>query len=151
VKLKPGHAGAQSALFSLYLASRDLGAARQQFKAMQHALPKHPLTLLHEGQLAFADGNLSLARDRFQTLLRASPENLVVLQSAAAVELQLRAPTQAEALLTKALQIAPDSAPTWRGPSCRWARWRAPWPRWSPCWPRAATMWTPCSWRHRRA
>ena len=112
--LRPQHPAAHAALISMHLARRDLPAARLQFKALQQALPKHPQTLLYEGQLAFVDGNLALARDRFQTLLRGTPDNLVLLQSAAAVDLQMRSPAQAEVLLIKGLQLAPDSAATRR-------------------------------------
>ena len=112
--LRPKHAAAHGALIAMHLASRDLAAARLQLMALQKVLPKHPQTLLYEGQLAFADGQLALARDRFQTLLRGMPDNLGLLQSAAAVDLQMKAPAQAEALLQKGLQLAPESAATRR-------------------------------------
>lgn len=114
LKLRPNHPLAHAALISMYLAKRDLPAARLQFKAMQQLLPKHPQTLLYEGQLAFVDGNPALARERFQALLRGAPDNLMLLQSAAAVDLQMRAPAQAEVLLLKGLQLAPESAATRR-------------------------------------
>ena len=114
LKLRPNHPLAHAALISMYLAKRDLPAARLQFKAMQQVLPKHPQTLLYEGQLAFVDGNPALARERFQALLRGAPDNLMLLQSAAAVDLQMRAPAQAEVLLLKGLQLAPESAATRR-------------------------------------
>ena len=114
LRLRPDHPAAHAALISMHLARRELPAAHLQFKALQLALPKHPQTLLYEGQLAFVDGNLALARDRFQTLLRGAPDNLVLLQSAAAVALQMGAPAQAEVLLAKGLQLAPDSVATRR-------------------------------------
>ena len=107
LRLRPQLAVAHAALIAMHLARRDLAAARQQLQALQQALPKHPQTLLYEGQLA-------LARERFQTLLRGTPDNLVLLQAAAAVDLQMRAPAQAEALLQKGLQLAPESAATRR-------------------------------------
>ena len=114
LSLRPQLAAAHGALIALHLARRDLAAARQQLQALQQALPKHPQTQLYEGQLALADGNLALARDRFQTLLRGTPDNPVLLQSAAAVALQMRAPAQAELLLQKGLQVAPESTATRR-------------------------------------
>ena len=114
IALRPLHPAAHGALISLQLARRDLPAARLQLQALQQALPKHPQTLLYEGQLAFAEGKLALAHDRFQTLLRGTPDNLMLLQSAAAVALQMQAPAQAEPLLIKGLQLAPDSAATRR-------------------------------------
>ncbi len=107
---KPDHAAAHAALVTLALARQDLDAARSQHAAMQQALPRHPQTLLLDGQLAMLTGDLPRARAQFQLLLRSMPNNLALLQSAAVVELRLRAPGQAEALLAKALQLAPDNA-----------------------------------------
>lgn len=110
LKVQPRHTPAHAALISLYLAQRDIAAARSQLQALQQARPGQAQTALFEGQLAFIDGDLPRARDRFQTLLRSNPGNLVVLQLAAALELRAGAPVQAEALLSKALQLAPESA-----------------------------------------
>ena len=112
--VRPDLAGAHAALIALHLAQRDHAAAATQWQAMHQLLPRHPQTLLYEGQLAFIDGKLPRARELFQLLLRAAPDNLVLLQSAGAVELRLNAPVQAELLLAKALQIAPEAAGTRR-------------------------------------
>lgn len=112
--LQPGHPVAHGALISMHLGAHDLPAARQQYQAMHKWLPQHPQTWLFEGQLALIDGNLALARDRFQTLLRGMPANLVLLQSAAMADLKSQAPVQAEAHLVKALQLAPESGATRR-------------------------------------
>lgn len=112
--VRPDLAGAHAALIALHLAQRDNAAAAKQWQAMHQILPKHPQTLLYEGQLAFINGNLPRARELFQGLLNAAPDNLVLLQSAGAVELRLNAPVQAEVLLTKALQMAPEAAGTRR-------------------------------------
>ena len=110
LKLRPNDPMAHGALITAHLGRRDVAAAQSQLKALQQVLPKHPQTLLFEGQLAFVEGKLAVARDRFQTLLRGTPDNLMLLQSAAAVELAMQAPAQAETLLNKALLIAPDSS-----------------------------------------
>lgn len=112
---RPDHAAAHGALLAMQLSMRDAAAAQAQFDALHKLLPKHPLTLLAEGQLAMLKGDLPRARELFQTLLRAAPDNLQLLQSAGLVELQLKAPGQAEVLLSKALQIAPGSAAVRRG------------------------------------
>lgn len=106
---KPDHASAHAALVAFYLDRREVDAARQQLAAMQKLLPRHPQTLLFDGQIALLDGNLPRARERFQDLLRVLPEHVGVLQSAGAVELRLNAPVQAEVLLSKAVALAPDS------------------------------------------
>lgn len=114
LKHKPDHVRAHASLVSAHLALRDVDAARAQFEAMKKALPNHPHTRLFEGQLAFLAGDLEKARSLFQQLLRGAPNNLVLLQSAGAVELRLNAPAMAERLLVKALQLAPEVAPTRR-------------------------------------
>ena len=105
--VRADHAPSHGALIELHLSMRDTAAAQAQFDALHQRLPRHPLTLMYEGQLALLKGDLPRARELFQTLLRAAPDNLLLLQSAAQVELGLNAPAQAEVLLTKALQIAP--------------------------------------------
>lgn len=107
--VRADHAPSHGALIELHLAMRDTAAAQAQFDALHKLLPRHPLTLMHEGQLALLKGDLPRARELFQVLLRAAPGNLLLLQSAALVELKLNAPAQAEVLLTKALQVAPGA------------------------------------------
>ncbi len=107
--VRPDHAGAHSALVTLHLTLRDLDAARTQHEAMRKLLPRHPQTLLFDGQMALIKGDLAKARELFQLLLRGMPDNLVLLQSAGVVELRLNAPGQAEVLLSRAVQLAPNS------------------------------------------
>jgi putative PEP-CTERM system TPR-repeat lipoprotein len=107
--VKPDHANAHAALVAQYLARHDVAAARTQHEAMRKLLPRHPLTLLFEGQIAYLGGDLAHAREVFQDLLRVLPEHVPLLQSAGAVELRLNAPVQAEVLLSRAVQLAPDN------------------------------------------
>ena len=109
--LRPADPAAHEALIGLHLARQDGPAAQAQFEAMKKALPKHPRTRLFEAQLAVLQGDLPQARALFQPLLALAPGDVGLLQSAAAVELRLKAPAQAEALLVKALQLAPGLAP----------------------------------------
>ena len=109
--LRPADPAAHEALIGLHLARQDGPAAQAQFEAMKKALPKHPQTRLFEAQLAVLQGDLPQARALFQSLLALAPGDVGLLQSAAAVELRLKAPAQAEALLVKALQLAPGLAP----------------------------------------
>lgn len=107
---KPDHVAAHAALITLHLAMRDMEAARSQHAAMQKLLPRHPQTLLFDGQMALLQGDAAKARELFQQLLRGAPNHVLLLQSAAAAELKLNAPGQAEALLMRALQLAPGNA-----------------------------------------
>lgn len=111
---RPDHAGAHVALISMALARQDEPAARQQHEAMRKALPRHPQTLLYEGQLAFLKGDNARARELFTALQKVMPRNLLLLQSAALVEMRLNALGQADALLTRALQLSPDNRMTRR-------------------------------------
>jgi cellulose synthase operon protein C len=107
--VRPDHAAAHGALIGLHLSMRDVAAAQAQWDALHKLLPQHPLTRMFEGQLALLKGDLPRARELFQALLRAAPDNLLLLQSAGLVELQLKAPGQAEVLLSKAVQLAPGA------------------------------------------
>ncbi len=111
---QPDNVRAHAALISAHLALRDVDAAKLAFEAMHKALPQHPQTLLFEGQMAFLAGDLAKARSLFQGLLRSAPDNLMLLQSAGAVELRLNAPAMAERLLVKAVQLAPEVVPARR-------------------------------------
>jgi len=112
--VKADHAAAHSALIGNHLAHRESAAAQAQFEAMRKVLPKHPQTMLFDGQLAFLKGELPRARDTFQSLLKVMPNHLMLLQSAGAVELKLNAPGQAEALLLRAYQLEPNNVATRR-------------------------------------
>ena len=112
--VQPAHPAAHAALIGLLLAQGDDAAARTQHGLMRQQLPKHPQTLLYEGQLAMRQGDLARAREVFQLLRRGAPDNLLLLQLAGQVELRLGAPAQAEVLLSRAVQLAPASAPARR-------------------------------------
>lgn len=112
--VKADHAAAHAALIANHLGHRDVAAAQAQFETMRKLLPKHPQTMLYDGQLTFLKGDLPRARDIFQSLLKVMPNHLVLLQTAGAVELKLNAPGQAEALLVRAFQLEPASVATRR-------------------------------------
>ena len=114
VALQPGRPDGHVALITAQLVRRDPARAQALFDAMKQAVPKHPQTRLMEGQLAFLKDDLPHANAIFQALLSRAPNNLVLLQSAAAVAMKMKSPAQAETLLTRALQIAPESAPVRR-------------------------------------
>lgn len=112
--LKPDDPGPHASLITLQLMRRDVAAATRQLQAMKKALPRHPQTALYDGQLAFVQGDLPRARELFQGLLRNRPGDVLVLQSAGAVELRLGAPAQAEVLLSRALSMDADAPLTRR-------------------------------------
>jgi putative PEP-CTERM system TPR-repeat lipoprotein len=114
LKVQADHLAAHASLVALLLTQQDKAGAQQQFEAMRKALPKHAQTRFFEGQLAQLNGDLPHAREVYQGLLRAAPNNPVLLQSAGAVELRLNAPVQAEVLLSHAVQLAPNVVPVRR-------------------------------------
>jgi cellulose synthase operon protein C len=109
VAVRAQSAHAHSALISLYLADRQLDAATKQLEQMKAALPQSAQTVMLDGQVALAKGDLRRARERFQIVLRALPDYVPALQSAGMTELGLNSLAQAEALLSKAVQAAPDA------------------------------------------
>jgi putative PEP-CTERM system TPR-repeat lipoprotein len=84
-------------------------AAARQLDETKKLRPNHPRTRFLEAQLAYAKGDFRHAREVLQILARSTPDNLRVLQLAGAVEFQLGAYPQAEANLSRALQLSPNS------------------------------------------
>jgi len=109
LSIKPDQVAAHAAIIGLHLAMQDVKQAQAQLEQMQKVLPKNPQTKMFEGQLAVARGDFTQAREIFQILLRSAPNNQLLLRTAGLVELRLNAPVQAEVLLSRAHQIAPDS------------------------------------------
>lgn len=103
---------AQASLIQVQLQDRQVEAAREQLKQLKKAHPSHPQTAMVEAQFAFLDKDHKKVRELMQQVLRVLPDDPRVLTFSAANELQLGAVVQAQAQLGKALQGAPQSAPT---------------------------------------
>src|SRR5690606_22483997 len=78
-------------------------------EAMQTAAPKNMQTVYMQGLLALQQKKLELARESVQTLLRAGPNDVRVLQLAGAVEFENRSDLQAQEYLTRALARDPKN------------------------------------------
>ncbi|WP_284615923.1 XrtA/PEP-CTERM system TPR-repeat protein PrsT [Aquabacterium humicola] len=105
---KPDDLLAHNAVISLHFQARDLKAAQEQFKRMQKLFPGNVQTRFYDAQLAFAQGEHLRAREVLLQLVKAMPNSLRVLQLAGANEMALNALVQAEAHLSKAVQLHPE-------------------------------------------
>lgn len=107
IALDPRNLDAHAAALAILFARNDPDAIRSQLDQLKKLFPRHPQTRYFEAQLAFLRRDFKAAKDIVTPLLRDAPNNVRVLQLAGAVELQVGTAAQAEAHLTKALQIAP--------------------------------------------
>ena len=98
---------AHVAIMTLLLQQGKVEEARTHFAQMKKAAPAHPETLLFEGQLAFNDKEFTKVRQIGERVLKQFPDNVRMLELAGAAEFRLRAYSQAEQLLGRALKLAP--------------------------------------------
>jgi putative PEP-CTERM system TPR-repeat lipoprotein len=108
VEFKPDFLAAHAAATTLQLQQGKLDTASQQIDLMKGFAANHPQTRFLQATLAYQKKDLKQAQTLLQQVLLAVPTNVQALQLAGAVELQLNSPVQAEAHLSKALQLAPD-------------------------------------------
>lgn len=99
---------AHTALIGMRITAKDVPAAKAQADALRAVLPKHPLTIFIDAQVAFIDRNFAKARELTQQLLKVLPAHVGVLQLSAVIEAQLGSLVVAESQLNKALQINPN-------------------------------------------
>jgi len=100
----PGHTG----VLTILLGQNSLADAEKQLDALKKVAPNHPQTKYLQTQFAYQKRDFKAARDLSQQLLKVAPGNPRSLQLAGAVEFQLNSLIQAEALLGKAVQTAPE-------------------------------------------
>jgi putative PEP-CTERM system TPR-repeat lipoprotein len=109
VASKPDFAAGHAAILTALLRQGKLDEAGKQLEEMKKTAANNPQTKYFETLLAFQKKDFKLARDLSQQLIKVAPNNLPSLQLAGAIELQANSLLQAEAYLSKALQIAPDA------------------------------------------
>lgn len=108
IESKPDAVVANVSLINLYLAKGKLEEASAQFEALRKVAPNNPQTRYLQAQLSYQKKDFKVAREQSQLLLRMAPTNGRILQLAGAVEFQLNSLLQAEALLSKAVNVSPD-------------------------------------------
>jgi putative PEP-CTERM system TPR-repeat lipoprotein len=106
----PRYMPAHKALIDIALRRGDLELLGRRVDALAAALPAHPETLLAQGQLALAKGDIPLALERSERLLQLAPDDGRVLFLAGLVQLRANRPIVAEGHLVKAVQQAPGVA-----------------------------------------
>jgi cellulose synthase operon protein C len=111
LQLDPKLVPANVAVMTLLVEKHDFDAAGKRFDAMKRVLPSHPETRYFEGVMALSKGDGKRVRDITAALLRGEQRDPRVLVLAGQGEILLNGMTQAEALLGKAVQMAPDAAP----------------------------------------
>ena len=109
LEFRPDNIYAMSRIISIHLAEKDIAAAKQQFAVLARLHPLHPQTRFIEATIALASGKPARARELMALLMSQVRDNPLVLQLAAATELQLNSLVQAEVYLVKLLSIAPSS------------------------------------------
>lgn len=95
------------ALLGVYSSLNDLKAARKQLDELKQLEPQHPQTRFFEASLALQQGDLKVAQEMIQSLLKIASDNATVLQLAGTIELKRGATLEAERHLNRALYLAP--------------------------------------------
>ncbi len=103
---------ARSSIANILLQKGQLDAVRIEFEELKKRAPRHPETLTLEARLAFVDKDYKRARETADQILKAMPDNVRVLELAGAAEFRMNGYLQAEALLGRALKLAPGQAVT---------------------------------------
>lgn len=108
VESQPSSIAARAGLINILLGQQNLTEARTEFDLLKKASPNHPETLYFEAQFAFNDKDYKKTREISEQVLKSFPNNVRVLELAGAAEFRLKNYLQAEALLAKALKLAPQ-------------------------------------------
>ncbi|MBS0467016.1 MAG: PEP-CTERM system TPR-repeat protein PrsT, partial [Proteobacteria bacterium] len=115
VKIRPSYKDGQAAVIELLIVQGKLDDAEKALQQLVKEASGKPMTLYLEALLAFTKKDYKTAQEKTQNLLRQAPESYRGLELAGMTELQLGANVQAEAMLSKALQINPGLAMARRG------------------------------------
>ncbi|MDT8998983.1 PEP-CTERM system TPR-repeat protein PrsT [Paucibacter sp. APW11] len=114
ISIEPASFDAHAALITIALSHNQPAQAREQLNQLKKAGVGASKTQYLEAQLSFAEGDFKKARELLQALRRHAPDHVPMLTLAAATELQLNALTEADALASRAAQLAPNQPPIQR-------------------------------------
>lgn len=115
LQVNPSFKESQAAVIQLLLLQGKTDVAAEALQGLAKAAPGQPQTLYLQAMLAYAKNDLKAAREYAQKLLPLAPDNFRALELAGMTELRLGSNVRAEALLAKALQIAPGLPMARRG------------------------------------
>ena len=99
-----GHA----ALVRMLLADGKVDEGAQALDKLASLAPNHPVTLYLQTQIAVQRQDFKLAKDKVLQLLKRTPDSPTANEIAGVIELQIGSAAQAQSMLSKALQAAPD-------------------------------------------
>lgn len=108
VEVAPKFLDGHSALVRMLLADGKTDEAAQALDKLVAIAAGRPTTLYLQAQLAYQKQDFKLAKERAQQLLKLTPNSPTANEMAGLIELQTGSTVQAQALLSKALQEAPD-------------------------------------------
>jgi putative PEP-CTERM system TPR-repeat lipoprotein len=108
IEIKPDFLPGQTAVITMLLQQNNLAEAATQTEQLKKSAPNHPQTKYFEAHLALQKKDFRLARELTQQVLKSAPSNVLGQQLAGAIEFQLSSLVQAEAYLSKVVQLAPD-------------------------------------------
>jgi putative PEP-CTERM system TPR-repeat lipoprotein len=108
VKAQPDSVAARAGIINILLSQQKLDEARTEFTQLKKAAPNHPETVYFEAQFAFNDKDYKKTLELTEQVLKSFPNNVRVLELAGAAEFRQRNYLPAEALLSKALKLAPQ-------------------------------------------
>lgn len=100
---------AHFALLVLLVQKGNTDEAQKQLEQVKKFAANNPQTKYFEALIAFRSNDLKLARTLAQQLLKVAPDDYASLILAGGVELQANSLLQAEALLLRAVQVAPKA------------------------------------------
>ncbi len=99
---------ARAGVINILFMQQKLDLARTEFAELKKVAPNHPETVYFDAQFAFNDKDYKKTRELTEQVLKSFPNNVRVLELAGAAEFRLRNYLPAEALLSKALKLAPQ-------------------------------------------
>ncbi len=108
VEASPKFLDGHSALVRMLMAEGKAEEATQALEKLVALAPNHPVTLYLQTQTAVQKQDFKLAKEKVQQLLKRTPDSPSANEIAGVIELQVGSVVQAQTLLGKALQAAPD-------------------------------------------
>lgn len=106
----PAMVNAHISIIGVEISRNKPAAAKQQLEVFRLAVPKNPQVSYTDAQLAFIGKDYGRARDILHQMLRIYPDVASLRTFAGATQLKLGLLLQAEASLSKAVQLAPQMA-----------------------------------------
>ena len=115
LQVNPAYKEGQAAIIELLLVQGKVDDAEKALQVLVKEAPGRVPTLYLEAMLAYTKKDFKTTQEKIQNLLRLAPESYRGFELGGMAELQLGSMVQAEAMLSKALQLNPGLAMARRG------------------------------------